>query len=161
MHRDVQLPEAAESVDALGVPEHELGVEVRERVRSAREIGAEQHARALRERGRIAAAIERALPAGAALLAPGCAIPAPPREALEWRLQSGRVRPLRDTLLACSVPLTQALGPVLSVPLGLRRSAAGRRAAARATPAATSACSSSACAWRYYLTVNPLDCQPS
>jgi aspartyl-tRNA(Asn)/glutamyl-tRNA(Gln) amidotransferase subunit A len=119
VHRDVQLPEAAESVDVLGVPEQELGVEVRERVRSARVIGAEQHTRALHERTRIAAAIERALPPGAALLAPGCAIQAPPRDALEWRLRSGRVRSLRDTLLACSVPLTQAPGPVLSVPLGL------------------------------------------
>ncbi len=119
VHRDVQLPEAAESVAAIGVPEQELGVEVRDRVRSAREIGAEQHTRALHERARIAAAIERALPPGAALLAPGCAIQAPPREALEWRLRSGRVRSLRDALLACSVPLTQAPGPVLSVPLGL------------------------------------------
>jgi Asp-tRNA(Asn)/Glu-tRNA(Gln) amidotransferase A subunit family amidase len=119
VHRDVQLPEAAESVDALGVPEQELGVEVRERVRSAREIGAEQHERALHERARIATAIERALPPGAALLAPGCAILAPPREAHESRLCGGRVRSLRDALLACSVPLTQAPGPVLSLPLGL------------------------------------------
>jgi aspartyl-tRNA(Asn)/glutamyl-tRNA(Gln) amidotransferase subunit A len=119
VHRDVQVPEAADSVHALGVPEAELGPEVRERVRSAREIGAERHVQALRDRARIAAAIERALPRGTALLAPGCAIPAPPRDADQWRLASGRVRPLRDALLACSVPLTQAPGPVLSVPLGL------------------------------------------
>ncbi len=119
VHRDVQLPEAADSVRALGVPEAELGPEVRERVRGAREIGVERHARALGARARIAAAIERALPAHGALLAPGCAIPAPPRDAREWRLGNGRVRPLRDALLACTVPLTQAPGPVLSVPLGL------------------------------------------
>jgi aspartyl-tRNA(Asn)/glutamyl-tRNA(Gln) amidotransferase subunit A len=119
VHRDVQVPEAADSVHALGVPEDELGPEVRERVRSAREIGAQRHAQALLARSAIAAAIERALPPGSALLAPGCAISAPPREADRWRLGSGRVRPLRDALLACSVPLTQAPGPVLSVPLGL------------------------------------------
>jgi Asp-tRNA(Asn)/Glu-tRNA(Gln) amidotransferase A subunit family amidase len=119
VHRDVQVPEAADSVHALGVPEAELGPEVRERVRSAHEIGAERHAKALEDRARIAAAIERALPRGTALLAPGSAIPAPSRDADQWRLGSGRVRPLRDALLACSVPLTQAPGPVLSVPLGL------------------------------------------
>jgi aspartyl-tRNA(Asn)/glutamyl-tRNA(Gln) amidotransferase subunit A len=119
VHRDVQLPEAADSVHALGVLEAELGPEVRERVRGAREIGAERHARALGDRARIAAAIERALPLHGALLAPGCAIPPPPRAAREWRLDNGRVRPLRDALLACTVPLTQAPGPVLSVPLGL------------------------------------------
>jgi Asp-tRNA(Asn)/Glu-tRNA(Gln) amidotransferase A subunit family amidase len=119
VHRDVQVPEAADSVHALGVPEDELGPEVRERVRSAGEIGAERHLKALGDRARIAAAIERALPPGSALLAPGCAIPAPLRDADQWALGSGRVRPLRDALLACSVPLTQAPGPVLSVPLGL------------------------------------------
>jgi aspartyl-tRNA(Asn)/glutamyl-tRNA(Gln) amidotransferase subunit A len=119
VHRDVQVPEAADSVHALGVPLNELGPEVRERVRSAREIGAERHAKALDDRARIATAIERALPPGSALLAPGCAIPAPPRDADQWRFGGGRVRPLRDALLACSVPLTQAPGPVLSIPLGL------------------------------------------
>jgi Asp-tRNA(Asn)/Glu-tRNA(Gln) amidotransferase A subunit family amidase len=119
VHRDVQLPQAAASVDALGVAEDELGPEVRERVRSAREIGPERHARALRDRARIAAAIDRATPPGTALLAPGCAIPAPPRDAQQWRFGGGRVSSLRDALLACTVPLTQAPGPVLSVPLGL------------------------------------------
>jgi Asp-tRNA(Asn)/Glu-tRNA(Gln) amidotransferase A subunit family amidase len=119
VHRDVQLPEAAESVDALGVREDELGREVRDRVRSAREIGAERHARALQDRARIAAAVDRALPPGTALLAPGCAIAAPPREAQQWRFDAGRVSSQRDALLASTVPLTQAPGPVLSVPLGL------------------------------------------
>jgi aspartyl-tRNA(Asn)/glutamyl-tRNA(Gln) amidotransferase subunit A len=118
VHRDVQVPEAADSVHALGVPEDELGSEVRDRVRGAGAIGAERHARALSDRARIAAAIDRALPAGSALLAPGCAIVAPLREAAEWRFESGRVSSLRDALLACTVPLTQAPGPVLSVPLG-------------------------------------------
>ncbi|HEX4483805.1 MAG TPA: amidase, partial [Solirubrobacteraceae bacterium] len=119
VHRDVQLPQAADSVDALGVAENELGPEVRERVRSAREIGPERRTRALRDRARIAAAIDRATPSGTALLAPGCAIPAPARDAQEWRFDGGRVDSLRDALLACTVPLTQAPGPVLSVPLGL------------------------------------------
>jgi Asp-tRNA(Asn)/Glu-tRNA(Gln) amidotransferase A subunit family amidase len=119
VHRDVQLPEAADSVRALGVREDELGNEVRDRVRSAGEIGAERHARALSDRARIAAEIDRALPPGSALLAPGCTITAPAREAAEWVFDDGRVSSLRDALLACTVPLTQAPGPVLSVPLGL------------------------------------------
>jgi aspartyl-tRNA(Asn)/glutamyl-tRNA(Gln) amidotransferase subunit A len=118
VHRDVQLPQAAESVRALGVPEDELGPEVRDRVRSAHEIGAERHVLAVRERARIAAAIDRTLPPGAALLAPGCSITAPPREAQQWCFHAGRVVSLREALLACTVPLTQAPGPVLSVQLG-------------------------------------------
>lgn len=115
VHRDVQVPEAAASVHALGVPEDELGPEVRERVRSAREITPERHAQARRERARIAGAIERALPARGVLLAPGCPVPAPPRDAREWRFRDGGVRSIRDTLLSCTVPLTQPRGPVLGV----------------------------------------------
>jgi aspartyl-tRNA(Asn)/glutamyl-tRNA(Gln) amidotransferase subunit A len=118
LHRDLQLPEAAASVQALGVPERELGVEVRTRLAGAREISSERHRRALARRAQVRRAIERALPANGALLAPGCAIVAPPREAQEWRLAGGRLSSLRDTLLTCSVPLTQAPGPVLSVPIG-------------------------------------------
>jgi Asp-tRNA(Asn)/Glu-tRNA(Gln) amidotransferase A subunit family amidase len=117
VHRGAQLPEALASVLALGVPEHELGEEVRERLRDAREIGPERHARALRERAGIARALERALAPAGALLAPGSPVPAPPREAEQCRLRSGRVRSQRDTLLSCTVPLTQWPGPVLSVPL--------------------------------------------
>jgi len=117
VHRGAQLPEALASVLALGVPEHELGREVQERLRGAREIGPEHHARALRERSGIARALERALAPAGALLAPGSPVPAPPREAERCRLSSGRVRSQRDTLLSCTVPLTQWPGPVLSVPL--------------------------------------------
>ncbi len=117
VHRDVQVPEAAASVQMLGVPEHELGAEVRERVRSAREIGPERHLHALRERERIAGAIAGALPLRGVLLAPGCPVPAPSRDAREWRSRSGEVRSIRETLLSCTVPLTQSRGPVLSVPV--------------------------------------------
>lgn len=119
VHRDVQVPEAAASVHALGVPDDELGPEVRERVRSAAEITPERHQLALRERARIAAAIDRATPPGGALLAPGVPIPAPPREEREWRFRSGSVRSIRDTLLSCTVPLTQPRGPVVGLPISI------------------------------------------
>ncbi len=117
VHRDVQVPEAADSLHALGVPEDELGPEVRERVRSAREISPERRAQALRERARIAGALDRAMPPGGALLAPGVPIAPPPRDAREWRFRSGAVRSIRDALLSCTVPLTQPPGPVVSVPI--------------------------------------------
>ncbi len=118
VHRDVQLPEAAQSVRALGVPETELGTEVRERVRRADEIPAEHHMRALRERQRIAGAIHRVLPPAGVLLAPGCLVGAPARDARELRIGVGPVRSVRDVLLSCTVPLTQSDGPVLAVPVG-------------------------------------------
>ena len=117
VHRGAQLPEALATIRALGVPERELGKEVCERLRSAREIGPERHAQALRERAGIAHALDRALGPAGALLAPGSPVLAPPREAEQCRLRSGRVRSQRDTLLSCAVPFTQAPGPVLSVPL--------------------------------------------
>jgi aspartyl-tRNA(Asn)/glutamyl-tRNA(Gln) amidotransferase subunit A len=117
VHRGAQLPEALATVSALGVPERELGKEVRERLRGAREIGPERHAQALLDRAEIARALDRALGPAGALLAPGSPVPAPPRDAEQCRLRSGRVRSQRDTLLSCAVPLTQAPGPVLSVPL--------------------------------------------
>lgn len=117
VHRDVQVPEAAASVHALGVPEDELGPEVRERVRSAARIAPARHAEALRGRARIAGALDRAMPPAGALLAPAAPIPAPPREACEWRFRSGSVRSIRETLLSCTVPLTQPSGPVVVLPL--------------------------------------------
>jgi Asp-tRNA(Asn)/Glu-tRNA(Gln) amidotransferase A subunit family amidase len=119
VHRDVQVPEAAASLHALGVPEDELGREVRERVRSAWQITPARHAEALRDRARIAAALDRAIPPAGALLAPAAPIPAPPREANEWRFRSGGVRSIRETLLSCTVPLTQPPGPVVVLPLSI------------------------------------------
>ena len=118
VHRDVQLPEAAASVRALGVPEAELGREVRDRVQSAELIAEVRHRRALLERERIARAIEEALAPAGALLAPGAAVAAPCREAEQLRVGSGAPRSVRDALLACTVPLTQHRGPVLSLPVG-------------------------------------------
>ncbi len=117
VHRDVQVREAAASVRALGVPAEELGAEVRERVQSAARIAPARHVEALRERARIAAALDRAMPRSGALLAPAAPIVAPPREAHDWRLRSGRVRSIRETLLSCTVPLTQPPGPVVVLPI--------------------------------------------
>ncbi len=117
VHRDVQVPEAAASVHALGVPEDELGAEVRERVQSAREISPERHVQARRECALIAGALDRAMPIGGALLAPGCPIPAPRRDAHEWRFRAGSVRSIRETLLSCTVPLSQPPGPVVVLPI--------------------------------------------
>lgn len=57
------------------------------------------------------------MPPAGALLAPAAPILAPPREAREWRFRSGEVRSIRETLLSCTVPLTQPPGPVLVLPL--------------------------------------------
>jgi Asp-tRNA(Asn)/Glu-tRNA(Gln) amidotransferase A subunit family amidase len=119
VHRDVQVPEAAASVRALGVAEDELGPEVRERVRSADEITPERHAEARRRRAQIAGAIDRAMPVGGALLAPGCPILAPPRDAHEWRSPTGQTRSIRDALLSCTVPLTQPSGPVVVLSISI------------------------------------------
>ena len=119
VHRDVQVPEAAGSVHALGVPEDELGPEVRERVRSARGITPERHADARHRRVLIAGAIDRAMPVGGALLAPGCPIVAPARDANEWRFGDETTRTIRDALLSCTVPLTQPSGPVVVLSISI------------------------------------------
>lgn len=73
-----------------------------------------RHAEARRRRAQIAGAIDRAMPVGGAMLAPGCPILAPRRDAHEWRSSDGTTRSIRDALLSCTVPLTQPPGPVVS-----------------------------------------------
>jgi aspartyl-tRNA(Asn)/glutamyl-tRNA(Gln) amidotransferase subunit A len=118
VHRDVQLPEAAASVRALGVDDYELSDPVRARVRAGAAMPAEQHARGRRRREEIGRALAVALERHGVLAAPSVAVVAPLRDAALADLGDGRVRDERDALLSCAVPFAQGPFPALSVPAG-------------------------------------------
>ena len=118
VHRDVQLPEAAVSVRALGVEEDELSDPVRARVRAGAAMPAEQHARGHRRRQELGRALAAALERHGALAAPSVPVVAPLRDADVADLGDGRVRDERDALLSCAVPFAQGPFPALSVPAG-------------------------------------------
>jgi Asp-tRNA(Asn)/Glu-tRNA(Gln) amidotransferase A subunit family amidase len=118
VHRDVQLPEAAASVRALGVEEDELSDPVRARVRAGAAMPAEQHARGHRRRKELARALAGALERHGVLAAPSAPVVAPLRDAELADLGAGRVRDERDALLSCAVPFAQGPFPALSAPAG-------------------------------------------
>jgi aspartyl-tRNA(Asn)/glutamyl-tRNA(Gln) amidotransferase subunit A len=118
VHRDVQLPEAALSVRALGVGEDELSDPVRARVRAGAAMPAERHADGRRRRDELGRALAAALERHGVLAAPSVAVVAPPRDASLADLGDGRVRDERDALLSCAVPFAQGPFPALSVPAG-------------------------------------------
>ena len=118
VHRDVQLPEAAASVRALGVEEDELSDPVRARVRAGAAMPAEQHARGHRRREELGRALAAALERHGVLAAPSVPVVAPLRDAETADLGAGRMRDERDALLSCAVPFTQGPFPALSVPAG-------------------------------------------
>jgi Asp-tRNA(Asn)/Glu-tRNA(Gln) amidotransferase A subunit family amidase len=117
IHRDVQLPEAAASVRALGVEEEELSDPVRARVRAERRCRLSST-----PRGTGAAARSASAGGGAgAPRRPGRAVLAgrrPVRDAERGRPRDGRVRDERDALLSCAVPFAQGPFPALSAPAG-------------------------------------------
>jgi aspartyl-tRNA(Asn)/glutamyl-tRNA(Gln) amidotransferase subunit A len=118
VHRDVQLPEAAASVQALGVGEDELSDPVRARVRAGASMPARQHEEGHRRRAEIGRALAAALDRHGILAAPSVPVVAPPRDAVLADLGDGRVRDERDALLSCAVPFAQGPFPALSVPAG-------------------------------------------
>jgi aspartyl-tRNA(Asn)/glutamyl-tRNA(Gln) amidotransferase subunit A len=118
VHRDVQLPEAAASVRALGVGEDELSDPVRARVRAGAAMPAAQHAAGRRRRAALGRALAAALDRHGVLAAPAVPVVAPRRDAALADLGGGRVRDERDALLSCAVPFGQGPFPALSVPAG-------------------------------------------
>lgn len=118
VHRDVQLPEAAASVRALGVDEDELSDPVRARVRAGAAMPAGQHAAGRRRREELGRALAAALERHGVLAAPSAPVVAPLRDATVADLGDGRVRDERDALLSCAVPFAQGPFPALSVPAG-------------------------------------------
>jgi Asp-tRNA(Asn)/Glu-tRNA(Gln) amidotransferase A subunit family amidase len=118
VHRDVQLPEAAASVRALGVDEDELSDPVRARVRAGASMPARQHAEGHRRRVELGRALAAALNRHGILAAPSVPVVAPPRDAALADLGDGRVRDERDALLSCAVPFGQGPFPALSVAAG-------------------------------------------
>ena len=118
VHRDVQLPEAAASVRALGVDEDELSDPVRARVRAGATMPAGQHAAGRRRREQLGHALAAALERHGVLAAPSAPVVAPLRDAAMADLGGGRRRDERDALLSCAVPFAQGPFPALSVPAG-------------------------------------------
>ena len=118
VHRDVQLPEAAASVRALGVGADELSDAVRARVRAGAAMPARQHAEGRRRRASLGRTLAAALDRHGILAAPASPVVAPLRDATLADLGGGRARDERDALLSCAVPFAQGPFPALSVPAG-------------------------------------------
>jgi aspartyl-tRNA(Asn)/glutamyl-tRNA(Gln) amidotransferase subunit A len=116
VHAAVQLHEAARVHAGRGADLADLAPDVAERIAAGFEIADAAYVAARAERARISAGILAALEGRDALLAPAAPVVAPPRDAETVEVAGGRRVPVREALLACAVPFSQAPVPVLSLP---------------------------------------------
>lgn len=110
IHRVVQHYEAWRSYAATGLPLDDLAPDVAARIAAGRAITDAAYAAAQAERAELAAAIVAATERVDALVAPTAPIVAPPRTTAP--------EDVRDALLRCVVPFSQAPAPSVSVPCG-------------------------------------------
>jgi aspartyl-tRNA(Asn)/glutamyl-tRNA(Gln) amidotransferase subunit A len=126
LHRTIQMREAADVHGVLGTDPASVAPAVRERLAAGAALDAATVDEARQERTRLAAAIDAALATRDALLAPAATMAPPLRSAADRAVAAagaaatiaGTPVPLRDALLAASIPFTQHGGPVLALPAG-------------------------------------------
>jgi Asp-tRNA(Asn)/Glu-tRNA(Gln) amidotransferase A subunit family amidase len=116
IHARVQLPEAAASVQDLGVSLDELSPTVRARYQAGADITPDAHAHAIARRSEIRVAFQAVFEDVDLLLAPSTPCCAPLRDATTADLGDGLTRERREALLSCVVPFAQAPLPVLALP---------------------------------------------
>jgi aspartyl-tRNA(Asn)/glutamyl-tRNA(Gln) amidotransferase subunit A len=116
VHAAVQLYEAARVHAGRGGDLDDLAPDVAERLAAGLRIDAAAYVAARAERAWIAASVLAALEGRDALLAPAAPIVAPPRDAETAEVGGGRRVPVREALLACAVPFSQAPVPALTLP---------------------------------------------
>jgi Asp-tRNA(Asn)/Glu-tRNA(Gln) amidotransferase A subunit family amidase len=116
---DLQGPEAAAVHDELGAPVEDYQPDVRERLRVAAEVPGWRYVRARDRMDRQATTLDYVMSTVDAVLLPTSPIVAPPLDAVEAEVASGRV-PVRDLLLRGVRPVNATTFPALSLPLPTR-----------------------------------------